>query len=108
MRNAPHRRHDGERCTSQSDSANQPVHLPPFSISNFQRCSYGSKHATFDVEFFDGQLRVGAELFLPAEREPFVQPASIRNRYTGYYERTVRWCNELSRAILATALDQVE
>jgi hypothetical protein len=108
MKNAPHRRHDGERCTNQSDSAIQRVPLPRFTIRNLQRCSYGSKRATFDVEFFDGMLVLSGELFDPPECNKFVQPASIRNRYTGNYERTARWCGELSLAILAAVLDEVE
>jgi hypothetical protein len=108
MKNAPHRRHDGERCTDLSDSAGQPVPLPSLAIRNLQPCSYGSKRATFDVEFLCAMLLVSGELFTPVDREAFVQPTSIRNRYTGKYERTVRWCDELSLAILAAVLDKLE
>lgn len=95
---------DREPCTGISDSPSQSANLPPFRVLNFKPCAFGSKRGTFDVEFCNGAVLVGGEFYDPDDGEAFVAPASIRNRYTGRYERTVQWADELAAAILKAVL----
>lgn len=103
MKNAP-RAETAERCTERDDSLDNIATLPTFAIVHFTPVAYGSKRGLFDVTFFDGALVVGGELFVTDRHGPFVEPASIRNRYTGSYERTVGWSEALAAAILGAVL----
>jgi hypothetical protein len=83
----------------------EPTTCIPFKISGLQRVSYGTKSATFIVAF-DG-VQVDADLFEPAGRDAFVQPASVRDKFSGQWVRRTRFSRPLAQQITAAVLKEL-
>jgi hypothetical protein len=71
----------------------------PFTIASIRRVAFGSKTAEFAIIISLGVI--DADLFTPEGREPFVQPRSVRDKFTGQWRRTIA----LDRAFAARVLD---
>jgi len=72
----------------------------PFRIIKLERCSFGMKVAVgvFEIE---GLGEFSFEVFAPPSRPLFVMPASIRNRYTGAYERVFKLEDDFRSELLS-------
>jgi hypothetical protein len=73
--------------------------LVPFAIIGLHRVAYGSKAAEFSIE--TPIALIEADLFEPEGREAFIQPRSVRCKYSGEWKRTTR----LDRAFAGRVLD---
>jgi hypothetical protein len=60
----------------------------PFTIVELEAVSYGSKRAIGKIEIA-GLGIIDVEYFSAPGKPPFAETLSIRNRYTGRYERVV-------------------
>lgn len=60
-----------------------------FWIFSYFPVAYGSKVAKLVVEI-DGVGSLSLDLFRPADRDDFIAPRSIRSKYSGLHERTVK------------------
>jgi len=69
--------------------------LATFRVTAYSSVAYGSKRAEFTVDI-DGVGTFLADYFVPADRPAFVAFRSIRSKYSGKYERTGRFANELA------------
>lgn len=75
----------------------------PFRILDFRRCAFGSKVAEFRIEI-EGLGLINAELFIPQGRRPFACGASIRSKYNGAYQRTIRFEDEFADDVCSAAM----
>lgn len=93
------------------ESILDPLHRS-YRVVCFSRVEYGSKCAEFTVEV----AGVGAfelDAFAPSSKPVFVQPRSIRDKYTGGFRRTFTLDADLLYEILGDVVarlvaDQVE
>ncbi len=85
------------------ESATQAFPLP-FTLTELSAVSYGAKLAIGKIEIA-GLGVIDVEYFRPPNKPPFAETLSIRDRYTGRYERVVEldadFAEELRGAIEA-------
>lgn len=96
--NGPHGA-EGRRADDGTVRVGQSRSPIPFRLVRCEPCEFGAKRAEATIEV-DGLGVIDCDYFRPVNgRSPFAIARSVRSKYTGSYERVVRFENEFAEAV---------